>query len=786
MRLVLAIVTLCLCGNGLFAAMPESGTGERFFEEKIRPLLIKRCYECHSSESAKVKGGLKLDSREALLKGGDSGPVIVAGNSEKSLLIKAVSYVDPELQMPPKHKLAPEEIALLQQWVGMGAPDPRTNNAITGVKNKPHWAFQPISDPPIPIVKNWRWVNNAIDYFVLAKLESNGLHPNFAAEKRTLIRRATFDLIGLPPTRTEIESFVADRSEDAFEKVIDRLLASPGYGERWGRYWLDLARYADTGGDSADYPIPQAYRYRKYVINAFNSDKPYDQFIREQIAGDLLPSSSERDRRQKIIATGYLALARRFGVDPQSAHHLTLEDTIDTMGRSILGLSLSCARCHDHKFDPIPTEDYYGLYGIFSSTRFPFPGSENRKRPADLVALRPEQIEAELKPFTNRLARLNEQIKKLTDEIEVLRREEMSTAQTWKALKEVTKERDELIDDPPDIDLAFAVSEGKPGNAKVQKRGDPGMQGTEVPRGFLRALGGQRLPATEKGSGRIELTVWLTSPTNPLTARVMVNRVWQHHFGRGLVTTSSDFGMRGQPPAHPELLDYLARKFVREGWSMKRLHKAIMLSSTYQQSSLDDGKYSEVDPTNQWLWRFNRQRLDAEALRDSLLFLAGELDLSRGGPHPFPLEYHWNYTQHSPFTDVYDTRERSVYLMQQRIKRHPYLALFDGADPNSSGAERNSSATPLQALFAMNNEAFHQWAAAFSSRLPTDDEPAIQAAYWSALGRPARGDEVRDALAYLNAFGLKASAKAADESRRLARASLARALLASNEFIYVE
>jgi Protein of unknown function (DUF1553)/Protein of unknown function (DUF1549)/Planctomycete cytochrome C len=785
MRLVLVIVTLFVCGNGLFAAMPESAASERFFEDKIRPLLINRCYECHSTESPKVKGGLKLDSREAVLKGGDSGPVIVPGNSEKSLLIKAVSYVDPELQMPPKHKLAPEEIALLQQWIGMGAPDPRTNNAITRVTSKPHWAFLPISDPAIPTVKNWRWVNNAIDYFVLAKLESNGLQPNFAAEKRTLIRRATFDLIGLPPTRSEIEAFVMDRSDDAFEKVIDRLLASPAYGERWGRHWLDLARYADTGGDSADYPIPQAYRYRNYVINAFNADKPYDQFIREQIAGDLLAASSERDRRQKIIATGYLALARRFGVDPQSTHHLTLEDTIDTMGRSILGLSLSCARCHDHKFDPIPTEDYYSLYGIFSSTRFPFPGSENRKRPEDLVALRPEQIEAELKPFTNRLARLEERIKKLTDEIEVLRREEMSTAQTWKALKEVTKERDELIEDPPDIDLAFAVSEGKPENAKVQKRGDPGMPGSEVARGFLRVLGGQKLPATEKGSGRIELADWLTSPTNPLTARVIVNRVWQHHLGRGLVTTASDFGMRGQPPSHPELLDHLARKFVQEGWSMKRLHKAIMLSSTYQQSSLDDGRYSEVDPANQWLWRFNRQRLDAEALRDSLLFLAGELDLSRGGPHAFPLEYHWNYTQHSPFTDVYDTRKRSVYLMQQRIKRHPYLTLFDGADPNSTAAERDSSATPLQALFAMNNEAFHQWAAAFSSRLPSDDEPAVQAAYWGALGRPARADELRDALAYLNAFGLKAPAKA-NESRRLARASLARALLASNEFIYVE
>src|SRR4051812_36976947 len=303
MRLFLAIVPLLFSVLPLFAAAPEPGEGERFFEAKIRPLLISRCYECHSAESQKVKGGLKLDSRESLLKGGDSGAVIVAGKPEKSLLIKAVSYADPELQMPPKHKLAQDEIALLERWVAIGAPDPRRNSGSpSGSATNTHWAFQPIRDPQLPTVKNRRWVNAPIDYFVLAKLEAQGLRPNFSADKRTLIRRATLDLTGLPPTRREVEAFLEDHSEDAFEKVIERLLASPAYGERWGRYWLDVARYADTGGDSADYPIPQAYRYRNWVINAFNSDKPYDQFIREQIAGDLLPASSERDRRQKIIA----------------------------------------------------------------------------------------------------------------------------------------------------------------------------------------------------------------------------------------------------------------------------------------------------------------------------------------------------------------------------------------------------------------------------------------------------------------------------------------------------
>ncbi|HEY0455603.1 MAG TPA: DUF1549 domain-containing protein, partial [Verrucomicrobiae bacterium] len=365
----------------------ESGAGLLFFENQIRPLLIERCYECHSAQSKTLKGGLRLDSAEGLRKGGNSGLVVVPGAPDLSLLLQAVRYTNADLQMPPKHQLPPESTAALEHWIKIGAPDPRTNSASSAAIASLHWAFQPIKKPSLPYVGNKRWPANEIDRFILAKLEKANLSPSPAAEKRTLIRRATYNLIGLPPTPEEIEAFIHDSSPRSYESLLERLLNSPHYGERWGRYWLDLARYADTAGDNADFPIPQAWLYRNYVIDAFNSDKPYTQFIREQIAGDLLPFANEKQWQEQVVATGFIALARRFSVDPDSVHHLTIEDAMDTMSRSMLGLSLSCARCHDHKYDPIPTKDYYALYGIFQSTRFPYPGSENKKRQRDFVSL---------------------------------------------------------------------------------------------------------------------------------------------------------------------------------------------------------------------------------------------------------------------------------------------------------------------------------------------------------------------------------------------------------------
>jgi hypothetical protein len=650
-------------------------------------------------------------------------------------------------------------------------------------------------------------VRNDIDAFILAGLEAKSLSPNPEADKRTLIRRATFDLIGLPPTPQEVDGFVRDRSPRAFETVVDRLLASPRYGERWGRYWLDLARYADTAGESADYPIPQAYKYRNYVIDAFNRDKPYDQFIREQIAGDLLPFNSEAEKREHIIATGFVALARRFGVDPENSHHLTIEDALDTMGKSVLGLSLSCARCHDHKYDPIPTQDYYGLYGIFQSTRFPFPGSENTKHQRDFVPLIPAaQVMAITTEYSGRLmdaeaelARLEAQ-EKQEDEAEAKAPAEQGKAQVeqGRAKKDLARligqakrRRNEVRQNAPLIDSAYALAEGKPGNARIQKRGDPASLGEEVPRHFLSALGGQTLPPAEEGSGRLELANWLVDPANPLAARVIVNRIWQHHFGKGLVQTPNDFGARGRPCTHPELLDSLAGAFVRSGWSMKALHKLIMLSQTYRQSGAHNALALRLDPSNELLWKFSRQRLDAEAMRDSLLALSGDLELGEGGAHPFPPEPNWTFTQHAAFTATYPTRERSVYVMQQRIRKDPFFAIFDGADPNASTAERPASTTPLQALFFMNDPFAHQQAAQFGWRLVEDwpqGEKRIHALYQIAYGRPPRREEVREIGKYLSDHLRKtAGSKISEEKREdMAWASIVRAVFGSNEFIFVD
>ena len=452
--------------------------------------------------------------------------------------------------------------------------------------------------------------------------------PSPRAAKQTLIRRASFDLTGLPPTPQEIDAFLADKSPTAFAKLIDRLLASPRYGERWGRHWLDVVRYSDTAGDASDYPIPQAHLYRDYVIDAFNTDKPYNQFVREQLAGDLLPSSSEPQKWQQLIATGYLANARRFNVNPLHFSHLTIDDTIDNLGKSFLGLSIACARCHDHKFDPIPNRDYFALYGIFQSTKFPFPGSEKNHRPEGLIPRHPDEVTTILKPYLDELYKITGRLGKVEGEkrsfVEGVT-PNRTMAGILAEIKELEGKRDPMLARAPKVEMAYAVVEGSPGNARIQKRGEPKDLGEEVPRGFLEIASSQPTPKLQ-GSGRLELADWVVDPTNPLPARVMVNRLWQHHFGKGLVASPSDFGKRGTPPTHPELIDYLATSFVKTGWSIKAMHRLLMLSETYQQASAEHAANQEVDATNDFLWRYSRHRLDAESYHDTLLLTSGQLE----------------------------------------------------------------------------------------------------------------------------------------------------------------
>lgn len=762
------------------------------FEKRIRPVLVDNCHRCHSARSQRLRGELRLDTRAGLLRGGQSGrSAVVPGHPDRSPLIQAVRYLDDLLQMPPSGRLPDDAIADLTRWVEMGAPYPDESPpqapaappaGEAPAEQRRHWSFQPLQTPPVPEPRDLSWPQGPVDRFILARLDQKGLTPAGPADKRTWLRRVTCDLTGLPPTPDEIAGFLQDDTPQSFARVVDRLLASPRYGEQWGRHWLDLARYADTSGDSSDYPIPEARLYRDYVIDAFNRDKPYDRFIREQIAGDLLPAADEAQRCQQTIATGFVALSRRFGVGPEHQLHLTIEDTIDTLGKAVLGLTVSCARCHDHKFDPISTDDYYGLYGFFSSTQYPFAGSENRPRPHHRVLLLPPQEVRE--KFKNVSAAL--------DEAEAIIEQINGDSKRRKEQNDAIARRDKIYKDLSPVPFAYALAEGTPADAAVQIRGEPGRRGRVVPRRFLTALGGQTLPPGTKGSGRLELARWLTDPQNPLIARVMVNRIWQHHFGKGLVATPSDFGTRGQPPTHPELLDYLARRFIDCGWSVKTMHREIMLSAAYRMSSASNPRFAEIDPNNDLLWHFPRRRLTAEEIRDTMLAVSGELDLQRPGRHPFPPEWEWRYTQHAAFTAVYESRHRSVYVMQQRLRKHPFFALFDGADTNTSTASRIDGTTPLQALFFMNDRFVFDRADALGARLareaPSDLE-RIHLACELLFGRPPQAKEIARSVDYLRRYeeqSADATSQPAARSASSALASFARVLMSTNEFMFVD
>jgi hypothetical protein len=671
----------------------------------------------------------------------------------------------------------------------------QAKSAIDWNKAREWWSFRPLTAPPVPAVKQKRWPANDLDRFILARLERENLQPAPDAEKRLLIRRATFDLIGLPPAPEEVEAFLKDKSRDAFAKVVDRILASPHYGERWGRYWLDVVRYADTAGDNSDFPIPQMFRYRDWVIRAFNRDLPYDQFVREQLAGDLLPGTTTPETHERLIATGYIANARRFGsrVDdyPQ---HLTIEDTIDNLGRAFLGLTINCARCHDHKFDPITAADYYALYGIFHSTRYPWPGIELEQKQRDLVPLvEPGQLaeaDAARKTYDEEKRRLDKNVQKLKD---ALKEKTGDEKKDWEAkIKEAEQTLKDFVKKGLPFELAYAVAESKKiENVALQQKGDPAKPGPVVPRHFLTVLNGAEIPATDKSSGRRQLAEWIVARDNPLAARVMANRIWLHHFGKGLVPTPNDFGKQGKPPTHPELLNWLASKFIASGWSVKEMHRVIMLSHTYQLASARSEDAMTRDVSNELLSSFPRQRLDAESIRDTLLALGGNLDTTPAGPHPFPPQTEWKFTQHNPFKAAYDSKHRSVYLMTQRIQRHPYLAIFDGADPAASTPVRTTSTTPLQALFLLNDQFVHEQSKEFAARVlkdGKDDTARLKRAYQLALSRPPESSELDGGKKFLATARekLRADGMAENQIESEAWRAMSRVIFRLNEFVYVD
>ncbi len=775
-RQALLILGLLCAGPAAFGQEPAS---TEWFELKIRPVLAGVCFKCHGNE--KSKGGLRVDSRAALLKGGSRGPAISFGSPEKSLLLQALRHDGaPEINMPPGGKVSESVVNDFAAWIKSGAvwPAKRVGDDFHTTR---HWAFEPVRKPKPPPDPTG-WAVSPLDCFIAAKLREHALHPAPPASPEALVRRLYFDLIGLPPTPDEVREFLADPSPQAYAKLVDRLLASPRYGERWGRYWMDVARYADTAGDNADYPIPEIYRYRDYIIDAFNKDKPYDQFVQEQLAGDILANqSTDAKYAERVVATGFLALSRRYATGPYELWHLTMEDAIETTGRAFLGLTMRCARCHDHKFDPITRADYYAFYGIFESTQFPWDGAEefaSMKKPRQhfVSLLLPEKASPWIKKHEERTRELEEAVKK--------------NAKDKAAAAELSHLRHSNL--PPDMPVAYAVSEGNPADAYIQVRGEVDQHGPTVPRNvpqFL--LCGKTFQIPKGSSGRLELARWLTRTDNPLTARVMVNRLWQHHFGKGIVATPSNFGTRGEPPTHPELLDWLAERFMESGWSIKQIQREIVRSKTYQMACSADERNLNADPSNRWYWRFSRQRLDAEAIRDALLSVSGNLDLSPGGPQPFPPIDQWTWTQHNPFKAVYPSNHRSVYLMTQRIQRHPVLALFDGADTNTTMEKRDSSIVPQQALFFMNDPFVTEQAQGLARRLircSPDTGARIAKAYELALARPVQPREVARDTRFINECRseLDKLHVSALEGEMAAWTSFARTLFACNEFIYLD
>ena len=794
LRLIVPFAAATLLTNA--ATLGGGNTNDKgpdFFEQRIRPLLLRRCIRCHGEN--KRGHELRIDSRLALLAGGKNGPAIVPGNVNRSLLIQAVRYEQDGPQMPPTGKLPNEEIELLEEWIAAGAPWPTSTGTPPRDNTENHWSFAPLGhvEPP---ADNTGWSANPIDAFIVDNLRQQGLALGQQADARTLIRRVYFDLVGLPPPWQEVQSFVQDPSPAAWKQIVNRLLNSAQYGERWGRHWLDLARYSDTQGGSVDCPVPQAYLYRDYVIDAFRSDKPYDLFIREQIAGDLIAASNPEDNSSEaIIATGFVGLSLRNGIFKHYHPELIIEDTIDTIGKSILGLSIRCARCHDHKVEPISTADYYRIYGIFASSRYPFSGSElptfsagetvpliSRSQWSELdpeQRTRIEQLRAQIqqqradhpaqKELQAKRKRLNRDVARyhqlrrqgLSDVAlrtsiddqdirirEVVAKLDTSVRKLWDELKSVEREAD--------IQRAYAMREGIPHDVPVQIGGDPFDEGKVVQRGVLQRLAGRQafqIPAGQ--SGRLQFARWLSSPDNPLTPRVAANYIWRFHFGKGIVSTVDNFGLGGALPTHPQLLDWLAREFIDNGWSVKHLHRQILLSNTYQLASTADSSNLTVDPTNRWYWRFDRRRLDAESIRDGILQTSGVLNTDRPGAHPFPPESGWQFSQHGPFKAIYDSPHRSVYLMTQRIQRHPFLALFDGADPSRVTSQRKNTAVALQALYLRNSPFIHQQSEKLAQRLlNTYSAPRqrIIRAIQSAWSREPTPSEIDQALNYIATF----------------------------------
>ncbi len=923
-----------------FELIDEQADQTEFFEKKVRPLLIANCAKCHNP-NAKV-AELDLTTAEGFARGGESGPLINKEHPEESRLLKVIGY-DDKLKMPPSGKMKDADLAVIAEWVKAGAHWPNAKAIVAETKTAPKstreftdeekkfWAYQPLANPAVPKVKNSAWVKSPIDAFILAKLEEKNLQPAPPADKLTLLRRATYDLTGLPPTETEIKDFLADTSPTAFEKVVERLLASPRYGEKWGRHWLDVARYADSTGNDEDHRYPFAWKYRDYVIEAFNDDLPFNQFIREQIAGDLLPSQDGNEvNRRGIIATGFLALGPKAVAQQDKTKMLydVYDEQVDVTSKAFLGMTLACARCHNHKFDALLTKDYYSMINIFASTRsFRNPDShvsgvlekplvpktewekyqtarkelqaKQQRAQTELEEIVDSVREPAAKQFAPRMAefmlaahkvyageaKTEDVAAQTTLPVEVVNRwvkflkpgdltpqhllewrnassdklaevaqnyqrqfqtrlnEWLEKMAKWRAaekaadpgqkksvsgkpafeagddrffhgvyfagdgpfgvsakdktrfsveqnqrIAELQKEIETLKKSAPaEPELACAIEEGEPVAQKVFVRGDYNSPGEEAPKAFPAILSTFDTKPNFTGSGRLQLAEWLTQPEHPLTTRVIVNRVWQWHFGEGLVRTPDNFGVTGDKPSHPELLDFLSREFVKRGWSVKTMHRLLMLSSAYQMASNNTDLADNADNDNRLLTRFNRRRLSVEELRDGLLAIDGSIDLTMGGTLQKGRGTDGENNQGRLSLNPEKLNRRTVYIPLRRANLPTLLNLFDFGDATSMTGKRLLTNVSTQALFWLNSEFLTDRSATLAKALLADpslnDSTRVESLYRRVLNRQAEKSELEQALKYIAVFKQKSSGENADAK---AWQSLCRVLMASNDFLYVD
>ena len=814
-RILTAITILILAApgyagqsmDGMGMGMDDGMSGEpeftpkqiEFFESKIRPILIANCSGCHSEAGGRLRGGLSLDSRELILKGGRSGAALIPGDPDASMLITAVRYEDPDWEMPPRGPLSRDQITALEQWVQMGAPFPGSGrsaaaadvapgtehrwNASDIEQGRKHWSYAKLDPEAPPVFANDEWAWNDIDRFVLAGMEERGTHPVADADKQAWLRRVTFDLTGLPPTSTEIEQFTRDGSDQAHERVVDRLLASDAYGERWGRHWLDVARYAESSGKENNILYPHAWRYRDYVIDAFNQDKPFDTFIREQIAGDLLPARDDRQEAEQLVATGFLALGVKGHNTRNRAQFVAdlVDEQINTVTQGFMATTVACARCHDHKFDPIPQRDYYAMAGIFLSTETNYgtfraqgnnhespvislPTTSNLPTGPNLPTQARSFISRAYETANEQAAQYEELQKKSRDArrngatfTDADRRAFQRSRNAQGTARNAQAVLDRFDEDgkPTQANMVcVGVQENDPQNAPMLERGEIASPGERIPRGFVQVISGDWSPRIQQGSGRMQLADWIASSQNPLTARVWANRTWLHLFGDGIVSTPDNFGISGRMPTNQPLLDHVARRFIDLDYSPKNLIREIVLSHTYRLSSDYDKSNAAVDPENISIWRMPKRRLEAEAIRDAMLAAAGVLERDRpSGSAASFLEGQLRARTGSRGSRLDAAAEminrnfaltRSVYLPIIRDRIPESLSVFDFPDTTFVSGDRDTTNVATQALFLMNSEEVIQTADAFARRLIKEERESsdrINMAFIHAFGRKPSTNE---------------------------------------------